>query len=400
MPLTRHLYREDEVVAALMFCILRKRFVEAAFWCSELLDSGLVDELIEVLKRIWLYGFGVKALSWLRAFHAATSGDSIDPEQILRLIGGLREPDRSIITLLAEPITEQPDRVNACDVSPKFTTALEAFVARAILQRKSRAAWGGLRGMEDPDGFLLKIAMAKHGVAGCKCVKTIQEVSLGGPWEKRAAAVAALSLDRAAFTVSWTRVADPPLLSEVARELDAWTAALGRRARRIYPIPGECLHWLTRRGRELTAYDTNEKEIMGRLEKSAALWGSGFWDSAAEEFGGWAAIKQEAESREAFYATHFPDDIPDEWSSADRRKSHDRGVLHKGQKADASRAIQTLFARLPTATIWGPLLPVKNVETWAELWSDIGPIDVTGWKLTPVIRRLVVDAPARQEVSA
>ncbi len=389
MPLTRHLYRDDEVIAALIFCMLRKRFVEAAFWCSELLDSGLVTELIDTLKDVWLYGFGVKALNWLRVFRAATEGESIDPEQMLRLIGGLREPDRSIITLLAEPVLEQPDRVNVCKVLPEFTP-LEAFVARAILQRKSRAAWGGIRGMEAPDKFLLKIAMIKHGVAGCRCIKMIQEAGFNHPWKERAAIVAALCLDRAEFTASWNRIADPPLLTEVARELDTWAAALGRRSRRIYTIPGECLHWLTRRGRELTAYDTNEKEIMGRLEKSAALWGSGFWDSAAEEFGGWAAIKRDAEPREAFYATYFPDDIPDEWSSADRKKSHDRGVLHKDQKADASRAIQTLFARCPAAVIWGPLLPVKNAETWAELWSDIGPIDVTQWNLTPVIRQLIV----------
>jgi hypothetical protein len=387
MPLTRHLYREDEVVAALMFCILRKRSTEAAFWCSELLDSGLVDEMIGGLQRIWLCAFGIKALGWLRAFQEVTGGDEVSSEEIiglvvgLSIIGGNGGRDRSIITLLADPIAEQPDRVNTGDVSPAFTP-LEAFVARAILQRRSRTAWGGLHGMETPDVFLQKIAMAKHGIAGCRCLTTIAGTGLS-PWEQRATIVAALCLDHAAFIKSWSQNA----VGEVPSDLETWTANLGRRARRVYAIPDECLYWFTRRGKELSVYDTNEKEIMGRLEKSAALWGSDFWDSVAEEFGGWLKIKTDAESREAFYEAHFPDDIPDEWSSAERAKSHSRGVLQKTLGADASRALQTLFGRLPTAVVWGPLPPVKNVETWEDLWADVGSIDTKGWNLTPVVER-------------
>jgi hypothetical protein len=236
--------------------------------------------------------------------------------------------------------------------------------------------------METPDAFLQKIAMAKHGIAGCRCLTTIAGTGLG-PWEQRATIVAALCLDRISFTASWNQTA----VREIPSELETWAANLGRRARRVYTIPDECLYWLTRRGKELSVYDTNEKEIMGHLEKSVALWGSSFWDSVAEDFGGWAAIKSDAESREAFYETYFPDDIPDEWSSADRVKSHSRGVLQKTLGADASRALQTLFGRLPAAVIWGPLPPVKNVETWEDLWADIGSIDVKGWNLTPVVER-------------
>lgn len=387
MPLTRHLYREDEVVAALMFCILRKRSTEAAFWCLELLDSGLVDEMISGLQRIWLCAFGIKALGWLRAFQEATGGEEVCPEQIiglvvgLSIIGGNDGRDRSIITLLADAITEQPDRVNAGNVPAAFSP-LEAFVGRAILQRRSRTAWGGLRGMETPDAFLQKIAMTKHGIAGCRCLTTIAGTGFG-TWEQRAAIVAALCLDRDAFTASWNQSA----VWEVPSELEEWTTNLGRRARRVYAIPNECLYWLTRRGKEMSVYDTNEKEIMGRLEKSTALWGSGFWDSVAEEFGGWLAIKADAESREAFYKAHFPDDIPDEWSSADRLKSHSRGVLQKTLGADASRALQILFGRLPAAVAWGPLPPVKNVETWEDLWLEIGSIDTKAWNLTPVVQR-------------
>ena len=54
MPLTRHIYTQDEVVAALMFCALRGKSVEATFWTLELLDSELVEEVMRALKQVWL----------------------------------------------------------------------------------------------------------------------------------------------------------------------------------------------------------------------------------------------------------------------------------------------------------------------------------------------------------
>jgi len=387
MPLTRHLYKEDEVPAALMFCILGGRHVEAAFWCQELLDSEMLEPLMSTLRRTWLYGVGVKGLGWLRAFQETFEGDTVDPDAILKLVTGLCRiaKDRSVLTLLASKLDAQPDRVNKGVVSDKYSP-LESFTALAILQRKTLCAWGGLRALEKPDEFLRTVAFSKHGVAARKFL-TVLDGEGFSDWERRAAACAALCLSREEFATSWNQVATPELVKEVVVALEEWQPLLGRRARRKYPIPKGALYWMTARGKELSVYDTNLKEMMGRVEKSAALWGSTFWDSVAQEVGGWAAIKNDDDVRESFYETYFPDDIPDEWSVAEREKSHGAGPLQRGGKADTTRALTNLFGRFPAAVIWSPLPPVKNVESWDELWKDLGSLSLSGWCLVGASNR-------------
>jgi len=68
MPLTRHLYREDEVAAALMLCVDRGLVQEALFWSLELLDSGLTNQFYGALKTIWISSFSKSAPEWLSAF--------------------------------------------------------------------------------------------------------------------------------------------------------------------------------------------------------------------------------------------------------------------------------------------------------------------------------------------
>ena len=340
-----------------------------------------------VLRRTWLYGVGVKGLGWLRAFQETFEGDTVDPDVVVKLVVGLCRiaKDRSVLTLLASNLDTQPDRVNKGAVSDKYSP-LERFTALAILQRKTLCAWGGLRALEKPDEFLRSIAFSKHGVAARKFL-TVLDGEGFSDWERRAAACAALCLSREEFTASWNQVAAPDLVKEVAIALEEWQPLLGRRARRQYAIPKAALYWMTTRGRELSVYDTNFKEMMGRLEKSAALWGSTFWDSVAQEMDGWAAIKSNDDTRESFYETYFPDDIPDEWSIAEREKSHGSGPLQRGAKADAARALTNLFGRLSAAVIWSPLPAVKNVESWDELWSNLGTLSLGGWCLIPANNR-------------
>ena len=310
----------------------------------------------------------------------------MDPDAILKLVTGLCRiaKDRSVLTLLASKLDTQPDRVNKGVVSEKYSP-LESFTALAILQRKTLCAWGGLRALEKPDEFLRSIAFSKHGVAARKFL-TVLDGETFSDWERRAVAVAALCLSREEFADSWNQIATPDLVQEVAVALEEWQSLLGRLARRQYPIPKGALYWITGRGRELSVYDTNLKEMTGRVEKSAALWGSTFWDSVAEELGGWAAIKNDDDVRESFYETYFPDDTPDEWSVAEREKSHGAGPLQRGTKADAARALTNLFGRFSAAVIWSPLPPVKNVESWDELWSDLGSLSLS-WCLVPASNR-------------
>lgn len=374
MPLTRHLYREDEVIAALIFCILRGRHVEAAFWCSEMIESEMIDELFSAMRRAWFYGVGIQCLGWLRNVQAL--GDAIEAERLLELVQQLSraKKDRSPITLLATDLSVQPDRVNADPAAlADSSNSLEQFVKLAVAQRRTTTAWGGLQACPEPDNLLKRLAMSKHGVAGAKALKAIMADS--GVWEARATACAALCLSREEFLASWA--AEPqPLLREVAAALKDW-GQLRPRQRRVYPVPPECLYYFTERGRTVSVYDSTEKEIMGRLEKPGALWGSVYWDSVAD----WQAVKTDDAVREAFYAENFPDDCPDEWSKADRAKSHGGGPLQRGAIPTLEIAMERLLGRLGSAVIWGKLPPVKKID-----WT---PVDIN-WNLTPVVSRLKI----------
>ena len=361
MPLTRNLYREDEVTAALVFCAVRGRHVEIAFWCLELLDSGMAEELCSALERAWKWGVGVRSLGWLREFRAAAAGDSINADLMIRLAVGLAmaPKDRSIPTILGADLSVQPDRVN---VGEATGDPLEQFVWLAVKQRKTLAAWGGLNGLSDPDAFLNRLAVSKHGIAGKKALLVLDD---------RAAAVAALCLSRDEFLSSWN-YSLPELPSEVC--VAGWRLLEGRR-RRVFAVPPDCLYYFTERGKT-SVYDTNEKEIMGRLERPGVLWGSVYWDEVAD----WTAVRGNDDAREDFYDGHFPDDRPDEWSAADRAKSHGRGCLQRGAEASEARAFQGLLGRLPAAVIWG------------ELAFSAAPPSPAGWNLEPVLSRKLIVA--------
>ena len=58
MSLTKSLYREEEVIAALKWCLIRGRNTEAVFWAQECLDSGLEREYLQALIWVWLFTCG------------------------------------------------------------------------------------------------------------------------------------------------------------------------------------------------------------------------------------------------------------------------------------------------------------------------------------------------------
>jgi len=65
MSLTKSLYREEEVVAAFKWCLIRGRNTEAVFWAQECLDSGLEREYLQALIWVWLFTCGTASIGWL-----------------------------------------------------------------------------------------------------------------------------------------------------------------------------------------------------------------------------------------------------------------------------------------------------------------------------------------------
>lgn len=385
MPLTRHLYREDEVAAALFWCILRGRAREACFWCLEMLDSGLADALLDVHRQAWLYGFGARCLGWLRAFEAAAAEDAIDPDAILGLTCALcrlgAHRDGTVLAFLGMEVA-QPDRV-----AGETGETLEGFFAAAIAERRAAAAWMAARAAGEECEVWLERTLRERGRANT------WDLLLQGtwaPWARRAVAVAAAALRDPEYAASWGIEPIIELPAEVADEIEAARAATGRRARRRFPIPIECLYWMTERGRSQTVYQSNDKELL-RLERPAALWNSGYWDAAAEEHGGWEAVRSDDDAREAFYEAEFADDIPDEWSAKERGKSHGGGVLQPGAVARGTDWVRRMFAgRISSYLVWqGVEQCVLEAENLTAAW-ELPPVDASGWDLRGTGKRVLV----------
>jgi hypothetical protein len=94
----------------------------------------------------------------------------------------------------------------------------------------------------------------------------------------------------------------------IQEQIGKWRAIHLNRPARIYAIPDECLYGLTQRGCMCRTEGT-----LKELYTIQEVLYDGF------------------EDLETFYAKTFPDDIPDEWSLMDQRKSHGPGVLRKGE---------------------------------------------------------------------
>ena len=339
MPLTRNLYKEDEVVASMQLCIVHGRCVEAAFWATEMLESNMTTEFFAALRTIWLLGFGIGALPWFAWVKRVEAMEELETDVLLELVVSLARSTRDTTYLILAGTKAAAEQVDLCIV-PKGLTGVDAFFASAVLQGRTITAWRALPSIGV--GALAAVASHKHGEAGTKVVELCAEYP--------ALIVAALCLARGELQ---KRLDRPllPMLDEVIDAVTEWDTLKGR-ARRVYTVPYEALYWATERG-SMTVYQSADAGLRGSLEKPGKLWGSVFWDSIAEDLGGWLAVRADAATRERFYDEYFPDDIPDEWSLADRAKSHGGGCMQPGTTPSLARFLQTWLGRYPSAVIWG-----------------------------------------------
>jgi len=58
------------------------------------------------------------------------------------------------------------------------------------------------------------------------------------------------------------------------------------------------------------------------------------------------------DTKEAFYETFFPDDIPDEWSLKDQMQSHGHGVLRAGEQLSLAK-LGRIWFQAESRYAWG-----------------------------------------------
>lgn len=391
--ITRHFYEVEEVVAALHWSMLLGRTKEAAFWSQELLDSDLLDILQEEIQKIWLWFFGIGCLSAL---------PDLENEEILLTVCGLcRLPkerrDRSVLALLLLGLeTKQPDRVS---YFPKLESLfqelqcsqLEQTFLAAVYQGKTRLAFALSRPLwqispQRVYTLLQKIQIVKHNSLEVAESLTLLELWETPKWAVRACAIAAVCLDKKRLLQSLQPL-NRSLPAEIQTSLSEWKDLLGRRKRRAFKIPIECLYKRTQRGC-LSNKETNLSNLYRLNHHSLEEQGCPSWKRILEEEVPWL----DDDRHEEFYDTYFPDDIPDEWSRADQEKSHGYGCLINNETPNEGKYRDRWFRNLPTRAYWflNKDLQKNTAEDlesdYEKPWHQV----VSTWCLTPVKKRLLV----------
>jgi hypothetical protein len=132
--------------------------------------------------------------------------------------------------------------------------------------------------------------------------------------------------------VTLMRPAADPLLRQCPFSWTEYDASLGRKSARRYSIPTMAIHADTTRGR-LPATETNIETLRNPvpyLPEGCAYWCTVLQTTKGVKIKDGAVVFANAATKERFYAAHFPDDIPDEWSVADRQLSHGDGFVVPG----------------------------------------------------------------------
>lgn len=340
MPLTRHFYALDEVYSALQYASTRNDRLETLFWCQELLLSKCVGETISTLFESWLWHKGPFQLQWLLGAWTTLAGEELSEDDILLAAYQLsaisyRHRDHSLWNILV--LTAQgaePERL-----TPKTPLILpssddrECYVVRALYQGKAYSAWWMSRRMATDRVWELLTWYAthctKHGASYHTCFKALQsyEQLLGYRTDEydtivRCLAVLSLCLSPSQQVHSLSSL--PSMIDATSlTRLAEWQQRLSRKSYRVYSIPTACLYGTMGRGRipwqSSTVSQLNETHLIG----------CPFWEEALSEY---AVIDEGVhwnsdDTMEQFYHRYFPDDLPDEWTKAEKERSHGDGLL-------------------------------------------------------------------------
>jgi len=376
-PLTRNLYSMDEAISALQVS-LRAANGRALFWLWELSVSLEADTALTAALDAWLlWGGGIDptlltlpAPTTPASAHALMSriqtaiqtAHSLSAHRFLTEAAALSEPPPLPAPVTPDAATPLPPPPPDNEDDPDYGPPLWTGLYMALRAHSRRTAFWYLQAAAAalcPDTiwlFLQHLAPVTLPPAVTEALNLLQQHATPHPESQLLHQAAALLI----LFDPVTAVPQPPPKAPPAalatRDWESWTAKVGRRAARIHPIPPTALHQATTRGTMSSAY-TNIEELRDPLP--SLLGGCTFWRQAALSAGALYNADTDQvwfpsdEALEYFYATYFPDDIPDEWSLADQQKSHGVGCAETappapltadtllGQKVDA---LADLFA--------------------------------------------------------
>jgi hypothetical protein len=354
--ITRHFYKQDEVLAALVFCICTNRPREAVFWAQELIDSNLILECFQTLIVSWTKLKSIGGLAWFTSAIASWDSGELDEEKVILLTYQLAccsIRDASPLVLLVLSLKKYPT------VPERLRTKAvgwEALFRTAVAERKVLFAWLLLRieWMDHPEAvwdLLESISPQVKVLRSAEQVEFLEDMK----WILRAIAVLSL-FPHPKSTLRQVIAAD---IEKSRRE---WAAAMGGKVRRDYAIPRDCLYGITARGRMVNIETTVDElgDLLDQME-IAPYW--------SEALGGRAFVDLRLEEQLEFTELYFPDGHPVTWLTAEKEKSHGYGTLRPEEEIESVKYWRTWIRREKSLLIWNGV-----EQTYKELEGKKGPL--------------------------
>jgi hypothetical protein len=401
---TRHFYKVDEVYAALTFATAFGRVREAIFWTHELLDSNLGLDCLKSLFHSWILFRGLGSFQWLETALAVWKSGEIEDATILLLTYQLASlppstRDSTPLTLMYLTFgTAQPDMLleKGCPLDAP-QSLYEQSILRAVHQKKTEMVWLLLRKHFTGDHSILWKLLSdavKDSPTQRQILNSLQELERllddpTKPFFLYALAVGAVCLPASALKESFK-----PLRAEIdaplQKELAEWTLCVGRKSRRLFEIPRDCLYWVTARGQKPYTYSSASElpDLLVDIEASE------YWSEALESksFNDLTDIEQFA-----FLEAYFPDGHPMTWTPQEIAKSHGDGCLGPKEEPTLQKWQQMWVRTTESRVIWKGWSRASKMNISAQddliaLFSEHKEkweAEFQTWSLTPVKKILV-----------
>lgn len=373
--LTLHLYRKDEVLAAMRWAIITNNLLETIYWGLELFDSDMEQDALQMLEFIWISQIGVASFSFLRRILDIYKTGELDRDTWISLLNSMarmKSRDSTAFYLLIRGATEPCDWKPSFKHTTPYMTLLDGL-ADTLKRGKILEAWLISRAVNtDEQWILLKsIALQKGRL---ESLDEVQMTNLS-ECEQRAAAFVLVGLTDEQWKKANEPLIDYDLPSEIRDAIDEWDSEESIRLRRVYKIKAEALLYITERSKQ-SGLESSEKDIQEDFLES--LLDSPYWSNILNNY---INSKNEWISdhyNEMFYDTYFPykmGSIPDEWATADREKSHGRG-LGRSEEAGLKRFLDTLLQRSMSLGVWNTIKPDEYMKSldWLTIYTDLHPI--------------------------
>lgn len=361
--LTRNLYRLEEVKAAFIYGMIYGRMKEAIFWAQELCASDLSYILSELLYHCWIWyacPHDIELLAEIR--YIPTNEDELDKKTI-GIIFRLREAinkskgENIVLQIMVRGLLTHPSgKATKWPTSNEYANSekraskcgISAEICHVICQaaRKSNIGrvWYYLS-RESSNNICRLIPLLIRDRNNNKeiviAVKNLIEFSCASEGSNKLSSLVAASILVSSRKAQRKLVVKRCIIDDIAirnthASLEGWIKRQGKRSGRVFAIPHEALYATTTRGQNTVDFSTLEElhDIVPKLKQGTPFW---LWILANYNL-------ELDDSKEEFFDTWFPDDIPDEWSQQDKNKSHgDCLLVSEGGNIDARKYLDIFF---------------------------------------------------------